>query len=561
MLEFSVEAIPAIEALFDQQWPGEWRRLRAGEDRAFPNRYDAGWRLDVPTAEHCHPLVDHIWIFVDSDFPFSQVRVVAPGAGKKDAPPWPHVEGHGLLCLKASAMTAEPSRRVVLAISDAINVLSMDGAVRRAEFEREFASYWNRSTTQSKNARSIVTPGGTSRIVVYTDFQGAALFADNQEALNVWLTNAGVRNVPKGILTYLIALSNGPEPSDFPSIGADVIRLAGPNALEPLFTAPNPLPVLLEVSTLTGTTFGCVTLNCEAKKQLSRGFRTFDRVTAARIITSYTGQRVSRLPVLRMDRGWIHGRDRDLNAATLFGKSVTIIGCGALGSEMARLLAEAGVGQFYLVDDDTLTPQNTSRHLLGAADVDRLKAKALADNLARAFPHMKAPVAVPRRFELLTPADLSALARSDLIITAGLSVPANIHVSQWRNELPAPPLWVCCWTEEFACAGHAVALDAGQSVLDLIDNTGRPRQRLTRTWPRGVGTMIEAGCGNAFQPYGAVDMLGTVGVSTRLAVEMLLGKVTAPAHRIWMGSRDLTVEKGAELSDTFNGSYQEGTLL
>jgi len=49
-------------------------------------------------------------------------------------------------------------------------------------------------------------------------------------------------------------------------------------------------------------------------------------------------------------------------------------------------------------------------------------------------------------------------------------------------------------------------------------------------------------------------------VSARLAIDLLLGKANAPIHRVWMGNRELALQKGAELSEAFTGSYQESTL-
>ncbi len=43
---------------------------------------------------------------------------------------------------------------------------------------------------------------------------------------------------------------------------------------------------------------------------------------------------------------------------------VTIIGCGALGSNLATLLARAGVGRLCIVDRDFVEPSNLQRQTL-----------------------------------------------------------------------------------------------------------------------------------------------------------------------------------------------------
>lgn len=59
--------------------------------------------------------------------------------------------------------------------------------------------------------------------------------------------------------------------------------------------------------------------------------------------------------------------------------SVLIVGCGALGSASAELLARAGVGELHLVDRDLVEPTNLQRQLLyGEDDAARGRPKAEA---------------------------------------------------------------------------------------------------------------------------------------------------------------------------------------
>ena len=56
-----------------------------------------------------------------------------------------------------------------------------------------------------------------------------------------------------------------------------------------------------------------------------------------------------------------------------------VIGCGALGTNIAELLARAGVGHILLVDYDILELSNLQRQaLVSEDDVGQLKAKVLA---------------------------------------------------------------------------------------------------------------------------------------------------------------------------------------
>jgi molybdopterin/thiamine biosynthesis adenylyltransferase len=62
-------------------------------------------------------------------------------------------------------------------------------------------------------------------------------------------------------------------------------------------------------------------------------------------------------------------------------RKVAVIGCGSLGSKIAVSLARAGVGKFFLVDDDLLLPDNFVRHDLDWRDVGTHKADSVADRI------------------------------------------------------------------------------------------------------------------------------------------------------------------------------------
>ncbi len=70
--------------------------------------------------------------------------------------------------------------------------------------------------------------------------------------------------------------------------------------------------------------------------------------------------------------------------ARLAEATVTILGCGGLGSWAACGLACAGIGHLRLIDDDTIELSNLNRQLLfGEPDIGRLKVEAAAETLRR----------------------------------------------------------------------------------------------------------------------------------------------------------------------------------
>ncbi|EQD68096.1 UBA/THIF-type NAD/FAD binding protein, partial [mine drainage metagenome] len=241
---------------------------------------------------------------------------------------------------------------------------------------------------------------------------------------------------------------------------------------------------------------------------------------------------VSRLAVMRQDHAWVHGRDHNKDAAELAQMGVGIIGCGALGSEVARLLAAAGVGQFVFVDKDRLESANTTRHALGATSVGQWKATALAKAIGQLFPHLAKAVTHHHAFEVLETEALEELACCNVILAAGVDALAIVRIARWRDSLDDPPPLIIAWVEEFACAGHAMLLSPGLTAETFLDDSGRPEVNLTSNWPTALANVVPAGCGSSFQPYTATEMLGTVQTTTRLALDVLLDDAQAPLHRV-----------------------------
>ena len=71
--------------------------------------------------------------------------------------------------------------------------------------------------------------------------------------------------------------------------------------------------------------------------------------------------------------------------AALSGSSIAIVGCGALGSAQAMLLARAGAGHLILIDRDIVEESNLHRQILyteADATACRPKAAAAAGHLA-----------------------------------------------------------------------------------------------------------------------------------------------------------------------------------
>jgi hypothetical protein len=540
----------AIEAILTDRWPGEWRPARDGEAIPAGESSSACWRLDASPGEHGHANVTFVWLCVDGDFPLSRMRIFAPGVSDPGAQVWPHVEDRERLCL--GPLPLDIQSHVRYAVQDAFAILGMDEAARASEFAREFIAYWNRHVGSTPEARSLISPGGLSRPIVWVPWGKSFMFAEDSAAIEHWLAQGGYK-LASIRPTRLIRLDHAPAPGAYPTTGADIFGLDP--LVRDLCQTRDPVPILLEVPTSGSAVQVAVVIQPRDVVGLPKNRRYSVRV--GRRDAVFGAAPVSRMAVMRQDHAWVHGRDHNKDAALLAQRCVGFVGCGALGSEVARLLAAAGVGQFVFVDKDQLESANTTRHALGATAVGHRKATALGESIGRQFPHLAKAVTHPLAFERLGPRALDDLAGCDLLLGAGVDALTVIRMARWRDRLDAPPPLVIAWVEEFACAGHAMLLSPGLTAGAFLDDSGRPKANLTRNWPTAATNVVPAGCGSAFQPYTATDMLGTVQMTTRLILEALLGVAHAPMHRVWLGDRRVAEQHGATIAPAFDGAFKE----
>ena len=544
-----------IEAGLERYYPGQWQQLDTDELKKIHKGFEMSWRVNVPASSLELDKVDHLILAVDSVFPYSQPRVFAPAAGNEYG--WPHIEQHGLLCLRSTRNAVPIGDRVATHLKDAEELLNFSEAKRRKEFEPEFTAYWSQRATNGTDharVRSLVSPGGLTRKVVY--FLDARLncyvIADDKKALKHWLRNTGVNPSEKQIYqTWLFRLSRPWTPSEFPESGEEITKLIPQDDVHKCLKPGLRTPFLFEVKTDTGAAFAAVVLRGAERRDVLRGFRNISKVPPARIVNSYANRPVERCKVARVDGAWVHGRDHPSNHMLVKNRKVAIIGCGSIGAAVANLLAQAGIGELIFIDPDRLTTANVSRHPLGVSHVGLNKASALKIHLRREFPHLTFEHAFPRRFEELAPGELDQLEGTDLIISAGIDFDGEAALDHWRRGLQQTPAHLSTWAEAYAAAGHAVLLYGNASILDGFDEEEQPTFRLT-DWPEETGNLIvEAGCGNTFQPHGVIDLHPTVGMAAGLAIDTLLDKIPISCRRVWMGNPAVVKDNGGLLRKTF----------
>jgi ubiquitin-protein ligase len=146
-------------------------------------------------------------------------------------------------------------------------------------------------------------------------------------------------------------------------------------------------------------------------------------------------------------------------------KSVAVLGCGAIGSVLVEQLCRAGVGEFHLLDEDTLEPGNLSRHA-GALDTVCIdKSAALAHRISQINPYANAN---PMKFHIGQPAlierqsETEVLTRLfssvDLVIDATVEVGVQQYTSLISRDVRTT--WLALEGSPGVGGGSVVKIDA-----------------------------------------------------------------------------------------------------
>src|SRR6185437_1245076 len=195
LVDFSGSAVASIERTLEEARPGGWWRLGAGTVKEFSSfQMRAGWALRAQADQFAAAAVDQLYVLIDTAFPASEARIVAPRLKLGD---WPHIEPGGLICLRATSWAASPGDRVRQALAYAEEVLNLGEAERATEFAREFAAYWRQFVSAEANSPPLFItlmpprPADAEVFFVQLHQRNVTVLSDTEDSLRRWLRNSG----------------------------------------------------------------------------------------------------------------------------------------------------------------------------------------------------------------------------------------------------------------------------------------------------------------------------------------------------------------------------------
>jgi len=189
-----------------------------------------------------------------------------------------------------------------------------------------------------------------------------------------------------------------------------------------------------------------------------------------------------------------------------------IVGLGSLGSQVAMSMARMGAEQMVLIDGDSISAGNITRHIATLHDVGKKKADLVSAKMMAVSPHIKTSAYAQR---LDSENAIPFLGDAEIVIdcTGDYEV-TRVLESMW---FPLPKVWVCACVGYgathiyvYIAKGHSFpAKDYFQAISPWLERDGRADPDVVEG----------AGCWHPVFPARQDDMLLAAAICTKLISE------------------------------------------
>lgn len=525
----NAQAIDAVSALFEAFRP---------EYKGYRTCKDAKGR---PTGRH-------MWLFeawgqdlsimVDAAFPYSRPNAYIMNYDAMRN--LPHVELDGRLCLTKVEFSIDPADAARQVLAEALELLNAhQTGAEDDDLKEDFTNYWSQRADVGGPALSLLYEERASRGSYVLTGDEVFAFASKGLMLRWWENRNGA--APRHTnAAHFVELKKFPLPSEFPTDPISLLELLQTHAVDggeamlmALSQIPNGILLVLIVTAPSGRRqFAGVRLRKTlppqkkgARRKPRLKLRPGDKLAVRDLLEYYTMQRL-RTSLLDSSAS------RSIITLTdLADKRVVVVGCGAVGAGVARLLAKAGVGRLDLVDHETLGWENIRRHELGGRSVRHAKAEALASDLRQDLPEMVEVRAFSKTIQDLVVSGNDILKGADLIVATTGSLHADNFISELARQGSPPIAVVFGWMEAWGVAGHALLLSGdGARFMDGFED-GVPRRPASRN-----NRQLPKECGNSTTPFGAAEVVAVQAIIAELCLDRLLEPGLVDTWRTWWTS-------------------------
>jgi integrative and conjugative element protein (TIGR02256 family) len=257
-------------------------------------------------------------------------------------------------------------------------------------------------------------------------------------------------------------------------------------------------------------------------------------------------------------------RDADSASAFWKGKSVALLGCGAIGSSVAPMLARAGVSRLELYDFNIVTPGILVRQDFRRNQVGYGKSSALRSRLIAAHPQLEANAYHRNIVNVLNDGeDLQRLFGVDVVIDAtasrSVSTAFELHFRGGSKKHPPIVSMALGHNADFGLVTlvretHAgMSMDVDRRTKLALANSGNGGAYLEEYWPidptRRKPFQPEPGCSSPTFRGSSSDVLNLASRMINVAASWLARDASAPrAFAMDLSGSELATGPGREIN-------------
>ncbi len=360
------------------------------------------FRIHTKTDEHHLNLIIAIPKYFPDEFPKIYLSIENFSAIGQI----PHIDCNRFICTKDPNIAFLNDRVPEEALEELIRIALdiIDKGIKKEnleDFTEEFLAYWNEQTkykflalfkplTEIKIVKLILF----SKDFTIANVKRNGLITNNEKEYVKWIKSLDLPIEQNNIVDVLYLPLSEPIPFPLPQKNIDVFKLireSGKNnimAFKNYLSKGNGLKVILFSFPIRNNRILAGWISPLWKGKILKGFRKGHIPKGLRLSKSANLQ-IDKISVERIDQERLFDRGGTGINNSIKTSSITIIGCGSLGSPLTISLSKCGISNFLLLDNDILEPANVARHICGILDSIETpyKSEALCKRIQKHFPH------------------------------------------------------------------------------------------------------------------------------------------------------------------------------
>lgn len=235
-------------------------------------------------------------------------------------------------------------------------------------------------------------------------------------------------------------------------------------------------------------------------------------------------------------------------------KNVLLVGCGSVGSFIAKQLVQTGIGNLTLNDPDIFKADNLYRHSLSMLFNNHSKSHSLKLELEYEYPYTKIEAQILELMKI----SKEILLKQDLIIVAIGNPTQERAFNEYLKKEGINVNVIYTWLEGYGLGGHAVYVDNTMlngclqcNYLDLNEEVPILHSNMNFLYPNQNVTKDIGGCGTLFLPYSHLDSEQTALIASRMAIDVLNNNLDTSRRISWKGPSSDAINQNLNLTHRY----------